>query len=288
MSQTVIGIFDYTSEAQEAVNHLVNNGFSRENVDISSRAQTENSSTTTSTGYSDQDDDSHSGVSGFFSNLFGTGDDASKFTEVGSKGSIVTVHAKSADEAESAARILDNFGAIDVDDRAEQYRSGNTAATGTTRNTNDADSIKIIEERMQVGKREVETGGVRLRSRIVEQAVQENVRLRSERVHVARTNVSRPATEADLANFKDATIEMTEHAEVPVVGKEAFVTGEVSLEKEVQENNETVQGTVRKTEVDTENVTNQDTAITNQSSNVSSGLNSGSTTTGTDKDGFYK
>lgn len=285
MAQTVIGIFDYTSEAQEAVNHLVNNGFSRENIDLSSRAQTENTSTT-STGYSDQDDYSHSGVSGFFSNLFGTGDDASKYTEVGNKGSIVTVHAKSADEAESAARILDNFGAIDVDERASQYKSGST--TGVTGTTNDADSIKIIEERMQVGKREVETGGVRLRSRIVEQAVQENVRLRSERVHVARTSVSRPATEADLANFKDATIEMTEHAEVPVVGKEAFVTGEVSLEKEVKENSETVQGTVRKTEVDTENVTSKDTTLTDQSKTVSSGLTGGSTSTGTDKDGFYK
>lgn len=142
---------------------------------------------------------------------------------------------------------------------------------------------------MQVGKREVETGGVRLRSRIVEQAVQENVRLRTERIHVAHTNVSRPATEADLAAFKDTTIEMTEHAEVPVVGKEAYVTGEVSLEKEVQESNETVQGTVRKTEVDTENVTNNDNAITNQNNIISTGTNTGgSTSTGTEQDGFYK
>jgi uncharacterized protein (TIGR02271 family) len=282
MSQTVIGIFDYTSEAQEAVNYLVNNGFNRSDIDLSARgAETEGTSD------NDYDDDTNDSVGGFFSNLFGTNDEADKYTEVGRKGSIVTVHAKTSDEAENAAKILDNYGAIDVNERSEEYRksSGISSAAGVASgavNAHDTDSIKIIEEKMQVGKREVETGGVRLRSRIVEQAVQEDVRLRSERVRVARTNVSRPATEADLANFKDATVEMKETAEIPVVNKEAFVTGEVSLEKEVQENNETVQGTVRKTEVDTENFTDETNKLT---------TNGGSATTnGTkgEQDGFYK
>jgi uncharacterized protein (TIGR02271 family) len=284
MAQTVIGIFDYTSEAQEAVNYLVNNGFSRSDIDLSSRgAETEGTAT------NDYDDDANNSVGGFFSNLFGTNDDADRYTEVGRKGAIVTVHAKTSDEAESAAKILDNYGAIDVNERAEEYRktSGISGAAGiasgsVNTNTNDADSIKIIEEKMQVGKREVETGGVRLRSRIVEQAVHEDVRLRSERVRVARTNVSRPATEADLANFKDATVVMTETAEVPVVSKEAFVTGEVSLEKEVQENNETVQGTVRKTEVDTENFTDETNKLSTTGGSATTNGNQ------TEQDGFYK
>jgi len=278
MSQTVIGIFDYTSEAQEAVNYLTNNGFNRSDIDISSRGTDTEDSTMTN----DHDDDDHDSIGGFFSNLFGSGDETDKYTQVGRKGSIVTVHAKSSDEAENAARILDNYGAIDVDERAEQYR--NTSTTGLAdvnpaANTAGTDSIKIIEEKMNVGKREVETGGVRLRSRIVEQAVQEDVRLRSERVRVERTNVSRPATEADLAAFKDATITMKETAEVPVVSKEAFVTGEVSLGKEVEETNQTVQGTIRKTEVDTENFTDDSTKLSNEGRN----------TTSTDDNGnFYK
>ncbi len=277
MSQTVIGIFDYTSEAQEAVSYLVNNGFSRSDIDISSRgAETEGTSTTAD----DYDDNTNSGVGGFFSNLFGTNEEADKYTQVGRKGSIVTVHAKSSQEAESAAKILDNYGAIDVDDRAQQYKSTGTTSTSQPLAT-DADSIKIIEEKMQVGKREVETGGVRLRSRIVEQAVSEDVRLRSERVRVERTNVSRPATEADLAAFKDATIEMTETAEVPVVSKEAYVTGEVSLGKEVEERNQTVQGTVRKTEVDTEN-------FTDEASKLSTGKTKTSGGTTSQEGGFYK
>lgn len=118
-------------------------------------------------------------------------------------------------------------------------------------------AISIIEEKMQVGKREVETGGLRLKSRIVEQKVEENIDLRTEHVHVAQTPVNRPATEADLAGFKDSTIEMKEYAEVPVVSKEAFVTGEVSLGKAVEEKNQTVEGTIRKTEVETENYTDE-------------------------------
>lgn len=249
MSQTVIGIFDHTSEAQEAVSNLVSNGFSKENIDLSTRAEREGISS------SYDDEDAHAGVSGFFSNLFGSSkEDAQLHSQVGQRGAIVTVHATSSEQAESAAKILDNYGALDVNERAESYKATETvqpAKPGT------ADTIKIIEEKMQVGKREVETGGVRLRSRIVEQIVHEDVRLRSERVHVERTNVSRPATAADLAGFTDATLEMKETTEVPVVSKEAFVTGEVSLGKEVEEKNQTVQGTIRKTEVDTENFTDE-------------------------------
>ncbi len=124
-------------------------------------------------------------------------------------------------------------------------------------NVNSTTAIPIIEEKMEVGKRQVETGGVRLKSRVVQENVQENINLRSEHVRVEETPVNRPATSADLASFKEGTIEMKEYAEVPVVSKEAFVTGEVSLEKEVKENTETVQGTIRKTEVDTENFTDE-------------------------------
>lgn len=124
-------------------------------------------------------------------------------------------------------------------------------------------SIPVIEEKMEVGKREVETGGVRLKSRVVQENVQENVNLRSEHVRVEETPVNRPATAADLETFKEGTIEMKEYAEVPVVSKEAFVTGEVSLEKEVEERDETVKGTVRKTEVETENFTDETTRLAN-------------------------
>lgn len=120
-------------------------------------------------------------------------------------------------------------------------------------------SIPVIEEELQVGKRVVETGGARLRSRIIEQPIEESVNLREEHVHVERTPVDRPATEADLNNFQEGEIEITEHAEVPVIAKEARVVEEISLEKEVEERNETIRDTVRRTDVEIEDLDSDDT-----------------------------
>jgi uncharacterized protein (TIGR02271 family) len=113
----------------------------------------------------------------------------------------------------------------------------------------EAASVPVIEENLQVGKREVEKGGIRLRSRIVEEEVKNDVNLRGEKVRVERRPVDRPATEGDI---REENIEMTERTEVPVVSKTARVVEEVSLNKEVEQRNETVSDTVKKTEVDIE------------------------------------
>ena len=112
-----------------------------------------------------------------------------------------------------------------------------------------SETIPVIQEELQVGKREVETGGMRLRSRIVETAVQEDVNLREEKVVVERTAVDRPASSTDI---KEESIELIEKAEVPVVSKEARVVEEVSLDKEVTESEKTISETLRSTEVDVE------------------------------------
>ncbi|WP_018478827.1 DUF2382 domain-containing protein [Pontibacter roseus] len=111
-------------------------------------------------------------------------------------------------------------------------------------------TIPIIEENMQVGKREVETGGANIRTRIVERPVEERVRLREEHVDVTRTPVDRPATDADMARAKEGEMKITERAEEPVVDKETRVVEEVNIRKDVEEHDETIRGSVRNTEVD--------------------------------------
>lgn len=281
MALTVIGIFDNTSEAQKAVNDLISSGFSQSNVDISANTGSTttgtdelipdrhtNTSGTRTEEVLDDTKDVGSGIGSFFSSLFGgddDDDDTRKYSTVGNRGSIVTVHAETEAEAEKAADILDDNGAVDVNERAAQYgyTGTGTSTTGagltgvtTPVATTDADqTIKVIEEDLQVGKRTVETGGVRLRSRIVAKPVEESVRLREERVSVQRTPVNRPATAADLNAFQDGQIELTEHAEVPVVSKTANVVEEISLGKAVTEREEVIRDTVRKTEVDVEDLT---------------------------------
>ncbi len=288
MALTVIGVFDDATDAQQAVDQLVSNGFSRSNIDLSAQTSTYTGDTTDTTGgelvpdrhkntsgtrteeFVDDTKDVGSSVGGFFGSLFGDDDDRNNYERVANDGSVVTVHAQTEDEAERAADILDENGAVDVNERAAGYNSQTTtpgASMGTgfvdtdSRMTDGDQTIKVIEENLEVGKRTVETGGVRLRSRIIDKPVEESVRLREERVRVVRTPVSRPATAADLNAFQEGEISMTEHAEVAVVSKTANVVEEISVGKEVTEREEVVRDTVRSTEVDVEQLGSNDQTI---------------------------
>jgi uncharacterized protein (TIGR02271 family) len=103
-----------------------------------------------------------------------------------------------------------------------------------------------------VGTRQVQRGGVRLYTRVTERPVEETVRLRDETVHVERRPVDRPATEADVAAAHERTIEVTETDEEAVIAKQARVVEELVVSKDVQEQTETVRDTVRRTEVEVE------------------------------------
>ena len=131
--------------------------------------------------------------------------------------------------------------------------SGPAASSARTADTGDADTIKVMEERLRVGKREVAAGAVRVRSYVVERPAEEQVRLHEERVSIERRPVDRAATAMDTANaFQDRTIEAKATAEEAVVGKDVRVVEEIGIRKEASDRTETVRDTVRKTEVDVE------------------------------------
>jgi uncharacterized protein (TIGR02271 family) len=110
--------------------------------------------------------------------------------------------------------------------------------------------IPVVQEDVQVGKRLVQRGGVRVFSRVVETPVNETVNLREEHVNVERRPVDQPINPADVGAFKDKTIELRETAEEAVVQKTARVVEEVVVGKEVSQRQQQVQDTVRRTEVD--------------------------------------
>lgn len=279
MDQTVVGMFDNAAQAQQAAQKLAAAGFGMESVDVSNAKYTAGTNSGDSSDYQNTSGSAvegaadavgrtahkaEEGISGFFSSLFGGDDDqddtAQRYHHVAQNtSSIVTVHCHSAENAHQAAQILDEAGAVDVDERAAAtgYQSNaqpaNYANQNTTANT-EGMTAEVIEENLQIGKRTEQTGGVRLRSRIVEKPVEASVRLREEHVVVQRTPVNRPATETDFQAFKEGQIEVTESAERAVVGKEAHVVEEVSLGKQVTEREEVIRDTVRNTEVDIEQI----------------------------------
>jgi uncharacterized protein (TIGR02271 family) len=111
--------------------------------------------------------------------------------------------------------------------------------------------IPVVEEELKVGKRQVEGGGVRVKTNVTETPVEEQVNLREEHVRVERRPVDRPATAADMNEAQHGrTLEVREKSEEAVVSKDARVVEEVVVGKEATERTETVRDTVRKTDVD--------------------------------------
>jgi uncharacterized protein (TIGR02271 family) len=143
----------------------------------------------------------------------------------------------------------------------EQYEAGyggeqkEASYGGGRKRSEQQESVPVIEEELEVNKRKVATGGVRVTSQVVEKPVKETVHLREEHVEAERRPADRVLSEdeADKA-FQDRTIEMTETTEEVEVGKEARVVEEVALRKRTEEREETVRDTVRRTDVEVEEI----------------------------------
>ena len=285
MNSVIVGIFDTQSAANNAKNKLLVSGFANETVVVSDddMATMRTDSVVGSTSVQPHQQREHEGaISRFFSSIFGSDDNPDEYhatyREAIRRGHYgVSVSVKNEDEQARAESILNDFGAIDTDERSEQWRgegwvAGNDMANtanksetavgmaGTAGET--AGTLKEISEELKVGKRSVARGGVRVFSRMVETPVQETVSLREEHVDVQRRAVDRPATEADFAAFKEGSVEVREMAEEAVVSKQARVVGEVDIGKTVTERDETVRGTVRETRVEVEQIDSQHIAAT--------------------------
>lgn len=178
----------------------------------------------------------------------------------------VNVDDQNADRVE---QLLEKTNAVDINEREEQYRKtglippADMAAKDTTmgrsqglnQNQTGDQSIPIVQEEIKVGKRQVERGGVRVRSYVVETPVHEQVTLREEHVDVERRPVNQALKSGDLATgdlLKERTVELRETSEEAVVAKDARIVEEVLVHKNVNERVETVDDTVRHTEVDVE------------------------------------
>jgi uncharacterized protein (TIGR02271 family) len=291
MEQTVAAVFDKETHAQSARSDLIAAGFSANEMHINASQQTETSGANVATGSDTASEHESMGgkISHFFHNLFGgeDSDDAAIYSEAVNRGSyVLTVTARDDDQLTRATDILNRHNPIDVEERSSQWRSSgwapgaaatnvdsgtdtrlategatakDTTARAQTTGTNvESQAIPIVEEQLQVGKRVVQHGGVRVHQRVTEKPVQESVRLRKERVTVERHLVDQPVSPAEMAALKEGTIEVRETVEEPVVAKTARVVEEVVVTKEVGERTEQINDTVRRTDVQVEQLGTQD------------------------------
>lgn len=114
----------------------------------------------------------------------------------------------------------------------------------------EAASIRLHEEQVRAGTREVEAGGVRLRKIVRTETVQKPVQVKREDVVVERVNPGeqRPSPEA----FKNEERFIPLRREEPVLEKETHVTGEVQARKKTETERQTVSGEARKEDVQVE------------------------------------
>lgn len=261
MNRSVVGVFEDFSTAQRVREVLISRGFSQNEIEIESRENYASDAARGNTGLSGNvHDASGGGIGGFFRRLFGNDDDTygARYSSAVDHGhAIVCVTTSDETRQELAADIMDSNGAVDVDERSSSWTDNASSVTGNQSSRlaeDDVDrTIPVVREDLQVGKRMVQRGGVRIVNRITEQPVQETVTLREEHVTVDRRAVDRPATDRDFARA-DEVIEVTEMAEEPVVGKRTRVVEEVSVGKTATERTETVRDTVRRTDVDVQHL----------------------------------
>ena len=258
MQHTVIGAFNNYSAAQDAVQSLKSAGFHLASVTEDKSTSSTGSSTSTAA-----DDGVMAHVSNFFGNLFGSEEHhAAPYAEaVRRGGAVVKVNVDTEQEAERVREALEDAGAVDINEEGEKWRAdgwtGAPAPVETTRPvgaaaTSSEGVIPVIKEELEVGKRTVATGGVRVFARTVTTPVNESVDLRSEHAEINRRPVDRVASAADLNALQDRTIEVRETAERAVVSKTARVVEEVSVGKTVENRTENISDSVRHTEVEVE------------------------------------
>lgn len=261
---TLVAAFRNKPDAQAAADDLRANGFANNDIYVSSVDENE-----TSTQHLEGK------KKNWFTSLFSHDDARDQVvydTAIRGGRTVISVQAGEKN-LDTAVDILNNHSPVDVHSEAGELATGKRAGaaggattSGATTSAQAASrSIPVVQEELRVGKRPVMRGGVRVYTRVVDQPVEENVRLREEKVNVERQPVNRPVNETDLKTGSEQVIEVQEFAEEPVVSKNARVTEEVRVNKQASERTETVRDTVRHTEVDVENLNAGETRAQQQS-----------------------
>ncbi len=308
MNETIVAVYDTAAHAEQAVADLLAANVPQSAIN---RHAAEGSYSPNSLAVSTR---STGETGGFWSNLFGgSSDDHGVYDRtLESGGNVVSVATIPDHDYESVMTILEKHNPVDIDERAATYGTSsstgmttgaatvgtmaadtvatNTMATGTMSSgsamtgaayaggtVEQGGTIQLAEEQLAVGKRLVNRGGTRVRRYVVETPVQESVSLHEEKVTLERRPVTdgRPVTDAD---FTDKTIELTETAEEAVVSKTARVVEEVALGKTATDRTETVRDTIRKEEVEIEQIPGTATRTgTTYTGTTTSGTTSGTT-----------
>jgi hypothetical protein len=198
MVQTVIGIFENTSDAENAVERLVNSGYDRGLIDVARNESSGNSQPESAAGTGIDDETRSDRIANFFGALFNDENETYKYSAIArDAAAVISVQANGERESARVIEILDECGAIDVEEKAKGYRfPGPTSMERDDFSGSDevarhlaskdipGESRNVPVESQQERQPAAETKN---RSRIIEGPVEEERRLREERVAVNKS-----------------------------------------------------------------------------------------------------
>ena len=238
MPTNIIGVFDDAGTVRKVTDELLEAGFREQDIDV----------------LEERDEDA---LIGEVVERGIAGQQARVYAEAVRRGKkLLAARSPDDESADEALAIMERYESSgdDEEEASSSSERGNgrrKAAAGGRQQQEE--TVGEVEEEVEVGKRRIASGGVRVTSTVTEKPVQKTVTLREEEVEVERRDVKRELSPGEAeAAFEEKTLEMTETSEEAGVEKTARVVGEVSLRKGVNERKETVRDTVRRTEVEVE------------------------------------
>lgn len=247
MIQTIIGIFENPDIAYSVEETLLDKGIDQSAFYLAVQEGTEDEAS--------QSTQSMEDIRGFLSDLFGPESSEIEYyaREISRGGAMLSVDVPDEEDVDTIREVMLDAGAVDLNALSVEEEESETSAS-----QEESQTVPVIEEEMEVGKREVGKGTVRVVSRTVETPVQEQVSLKEEHATIERRPVDKPVSPEELKAMGDKTIEVEEKAEKAVVSKSARVVEEVEIGKESSESTETIEDTVRHTEVEVERESAED------------------------------
>lgn len=191
MTSTITALFDTRSEAEAAKERL-----KAAHVDVNHiHVHDKSSAGYKETGYSTHED---RGIWDSIKHAFLPDEDRHTYEEGVRRGGVLLTADVDDSNVDEAVAVLEQANTIDIDDRSNEWRSngwdypaagaaigggaalssvGTAAPVASTSEREEV--IPVVEEELVVGKRDVDRGGVRVRSYVTETPVHEQIRLRN-------------------------------------------------------------------------------------------------------------
>jgi len=248
--QIVVGVFDDHSQAEQAVNALLNAGFNGDQIRYSGHgAATGGILASLKSLFTGQE------TTSVYNDLIDLGvpeNDANSYQQEFEAGrSIVAVLAGGRlEEARSILASYGGYGAGRSSQQTDEY-AASTTGTGTSQTDLEGEQrLKLREEQLRAQKQPVETGEARLRKDVVSEEQSMDVPVTHEEVYVERRPGSGQPSETPIGESETYRVPVRD--EQVTTSKQAVEKGEVAMGKKQFQENRRVSDTVQREEAHVE------------------------------------